>query len=342
VLCQQAGDIPELFIALHGLRVFYTNRGELLTAHHIGEQCLRLAAHLHDPPHLLQAHFGLGATLFYRGELARASEHLRQGIAIALQPSRSAALEHTMRVHGTDTMLRSHAAWVLWLRGYPDQALHSGHEALRLAQEVSHPYYLVMALNQSARLHQFRRDVHLTQARAEAAIALGTEHGFTFYSAMGAIFRGWALAVQEPAEDGIVQLQQGLAAWRATGAELSWPQWLALLAEAYRLSGHASKGVDALAEAIRVASNHGEAFYAAELHRLMGECVLQSTAQAAAAAGQGRAANAEGCFRQALATARHQQAKAWELLAPVYHWFTEGFDTADLQEAKVLLEALGV
>ena len=203
----------------------------------------------------------------------------------------------------------------------------------------------------------------MTQEPAEAIIALGAEQGFAVFSATGTIMRGWALVAQGRApgagqgqeEEGMAQLQQGLAAWRATGAEVFRPYGLALLAEAYAKVGQPEEGLPLLAEALAVANDKGERRWDAELYRLQGELLLAHAAE--------QHTEAETCFRQAIDVARHQQAKSWELratmsltrlwqrqgkrgearqlLAEVYGWFTEGFDTADLHEARALLEELG-
>ena len=231
------------------------------------------------------------------------------------------------------------------------------HEALTLAQELAHPFSLAFALYFAAWLHQFRREGQAAQERAEAAMALSTRAGVSAYwVAWGTILRGWALAVQGQGAEGMAQMRQGLAAWRATGAELRRPYFLALLAEAYGKAGQAEEGLHVLAEALAaVAADSGERFCEAELYRLKGELLLQAGTVP-------DDAEAEACFQQALDMARRQQAKslelraamslsrlwqqqgkraeAHELLAPIYGWFTEGFDTADLQEAKALLEAL--
>ena len=131
----------------------------------------------------------------------------------------------------------AYAAWVLWMLGYPDQALKRSQEALTLAQELSHPFSLALALACAAMLHQFRREVQTAQERAEAVITLSTEQGFPFWLAMGTILQGWALAEQGQGEEGIAQIRQGLAAYRATGAEAVRPYYLALLAEAYGKAG---------------------------------------------------------------------------------------------------------
>jgi predicted ATPase len=193
------------------------------------------------------------------------------------------------------------------------------------------------------------------QERAAALIALSTDQGFPFWGACGTILQGWALAEQGQSAEGIAQMCQGIAAYRATGAELALPCYLALLAEAYGQAGQADEGLRVLAEALTAVHTTGERHHEAELYRLKGELLLKQDVP--------DAQEAESCLRQAVDVAHQQQAKSFELraamslsrlwqqqgkrtearalLAPIYDWFTEGFDTADLQEAKALLEELG-
>jgi predicted ATPase len=190
--------------------------------------------------------------------------------------------------------------------------------------------------------------------QAEAVVALATEQGFPLYVALGTSFRGWALAMQGQGEEGLAQIRQGIAAFRATGAALNIPYNCILLAEASAHLGRPEDGLQVLAEAHTLMEQHDERWWEAEIHRLRGVLLLRQPVSPQA--------EAEACFQQALTVARHQQAKslelraamslarlwqqqgkrveAYELLAPVYGWFTEGFDTADLQEAKTLLDAL--
>jgi predicted ATPase len=185
-------------------------------------------------------------------------------------------------------------------------------------------------------------------------VQLSTEQGLAFRVAMGLILRGWALAAMGEGEEGRAQLRQGLKGWQATGAAISWPYYLGSLADAYARGAHAGEGLATVAEALTCVEQTGERYAEAELHRLKGELLLQQPLP--------DEPEAEACFQQALAVARRQEAKAWELrtamslarlwqkqgkraearelLSPIYGWFTEGFDTADLQEAKVLLEEL--
>jgi predicted ATPase len=249
---------------------------------------------------------------------------------------------------------RAWGALALWLLGYPDRALQRIHEALTLAREMAHLSSLAYALGWAAMLHRFRREAGATQEHAAAAITLSTEHGFALYLAWGTILRGSSLTEQGQGAEGLAQLRQGLAALRATGLQATLPCHLALLAEAYGKERQNEEGLRVLAEALTMAKNWEEGNYGAELYRLKGELLLR---QATGSSGE-----AETCFWQALDLARCQQAKSLELraavslsrlwrhqgkqaeahalLAPIYGWFTEGFDTPDLQEAKALLGEL--
>jgi predicted ATPase len=340
---------------------FYLHRIELQTARDLGEHLLTLAQQVGDSALLLEAHSALGNTLNYLGEFTASQAHFAQGIAL-YDPQRHRA--HAFR-YGQDpgVVCRAYAGVTLWWLGYPDQALQRSHEVLTLARELAHPVSLGVALFFATWVHHFRREWHLTQELTEAVLTLGTELRSAVFSAAGTICRGWALAQrsaepdagQEHREEGMAQMQQGLAAWRTTGAEVFQPYGLALLAETSAQVGQHEAGLTLLAEALAMTSDKGERRWDAELCRLRGELLLARSAE--------HHAEAETCFRQALDVARQQQAKSWELraamslsrlwqrqgkhaearelLAPVYGWFTEGFDTADLQEAKALLEELG-
>ena len=357
-LCQQIGETPQLLPTLVGLCAFYEVRGELRTAHELEEQLLHLAQQVKDPVFLVWAHYMLGDGLFWMGEFVQAQENVEQSIVLYdsqehLPPSLP---------WGVDSQVASYsiAGLVLWQLGYPDQAVKRCYEALTLAQNLAHPLSLATAFQFVAVLHQYRREVALTQERVEAAITLSHEQGFPFYLALGTLFRGWALAVQGQGEEGIAQIRQGVATWRATGAEVRVPSFFALLADAYLQAGQALEGLSVLTEALPVMERNGEHFIEAELYRLKGELTLgKFKVQSSRFNCE---TEAETCFQKALDVARHQQAKSWELraatslarlwqsqgkrteardlLAPVYNWFTEGFDTADLKDAKALLEEL--
>lgn len=245
------------------------------------------------------------------------------------------------------------SANVLVLLGYMDQAEQRSHAAITLAQELAYPFSLGYALNSAAWLHQFRREAVLTQERAEALLALCDEQGFALYRTVGNIFRGWALAQQGRAVEGVTQMREGLGTRQTIGATVTDPYFLALLAEGYGRSEQPEEGLKILAEALAAVDKSGVRFYEAELYRLKGELLLAQASKWHAVQ------EAEGCFRQAIAVARRQQAKwlelraaislsrLWQqqgkrdaarhLLAEVYGWFTEGYETPDLREAKALL-----
>jgi predicted ATPase len=350
-LCQQVGDIPQLILVLQGLRRFYLARAEHQRARELGEQLLRLAENLQDPAALLEGHVALGLLLLRLGELSEARAHLEQGIALYdPQQHRSLAFRH-----GRDPGVTSRyaAASVLWMLGYPGQALQKSHEAITLARELSHSYSLALALYLAAELHRYRREAEIAHERVEAFMVLGTEHGFAQLLARGTILRGWALVEEGQGEAGIAQMRQGIAAHQAAGVEAGL-QHLALLAEAHGKVGQAGEGLTALAETLAAVEKTEQRAHEPELHRLRGELLLRQAVP--------DEPQAEACFQQALAVARRQQAKSWELraamslsrlwqlqgkgtkarelLAPIYNWFTEGFDTPDLQEAKALLDEL--
>jgi len=300
---------------------------------------------------VLEAHRALAFTCLSLGEMAVARAQAEQGIAL-YHPHEHHTLVLTYG-QGPGTSCLAYAALALWYPGYPAQALQRGHEMLKLARELAHPFSLAHALYYTAYLHYFRREVHAAQEQAEAAMALASEKGFPQMVAVGMITRGWALAMQGQGEEGIAQLQQGMAAFRAAAGDLDRPRYLAHLAEAYGQVGQTEAGLTTLAEALATAYKTGDRYWEAELHRLKGELLLRQASPTK---------EVEACFRQAIEIARQQQAKSLELraatslsrlwqqqgkrdearalLAPVYGWFTEGFDTIDLQEAKALLDAL--
>jgi predicted ATPase len=351
-LCQQVGETPQLFWVLWGLWAFYATRGESQTTRELAEQLLSLAQNQQDSALLLEAHTVLGNSLFWLGELASARAHMEQGIALyEFRKHRSHAFIHG---HEPGVFCLFSVARVLWYLGYPDQALKRSDEAITLAQEMSHPFSLAWALYFATALHQCRRERQATHERAEAAIALCTEQGFAQWLAGGTILRGWALAELGQRENGIAQMRQGLVAWRATGSERARPYFLSLLAETYGMVGQAEEGLAVLDEVLNTAHKNGDRYYEAELYRLKGELLLGLS--------QENHKDVETCFRRAIDVARSQNGKSLELravvslsrlwqkqgkkeearqmLSEIYDWFTEGFNTRDLKEAKALLEDL--
>jgi predicted ATPase len=342
-LCQQLGDTPHLFSVLTGLRQLYNARGEFQTARQYGEQAMALAQRLQDPALLRAAHYSLGVVLDNLGEVTSAYAHFAQGITLA----------DAQRDNRGRTWHRMFAAPLLWFLGYPDQALQRSDEALTLAQSLD-PFSMYYALRVAGGVHSLRREVQAAHARFEAALALATEHGFVEWVPISMNERGGMLAAQGHYEEGIAQMRQGIAAMQATQTRMQLPRLLSRLAEAYGNSGQAEDGLGVLAETLAVVDTTGERRHEAELYRLQGELLLQQAVP--------DALQAEGCFQQALTVARRQQARSWELraatslsrlwqqqgkeaearqlLEPIYGWFTEGFDTTDLQEAKMLLDKL--
>jgi predicted ATPase len=360
-LCERLGEPPQLSAVLWGQSLSCGIRAEWQTAHKLGEHLLTLAQRQADSVLLLLAHATLGVALFFRGEVAAAHAHFAQGNALYVPAYHRALVIHYSFDLGV--YVRCFAALSLWLLGAPEQSLAQMYEARTLAQELSHPYSLAFALIYGTRLHQWRRDVPATLTWVEALIALSTEYGFGQYGSQGRLLHGWALMAQGQGDTGLDQMRQGMTTWQATGAASWQPCHFTMLAEGYRQVGAADEGLHALAAALTTVQKTEERMWEAELHRLKGELVLQARRQSPEPRGDlSHAEEAEACFHQALAVARHQQARvlelraamslarlwqqqdkrtaAYELLASVYHWFAEGFDTADLQKAKALLEAL--
>jgi len=345
-------ETPQLFPTLWGLWRFYNARGVLLTARELGEQLIRLAEREAEPMHCMEAHAALGQTLLSLGEYIAARTHLEQGIALTDQTTQRA---HMLR-NGEAPAVRCMgvAAETLWCLGYPAQAVRRGQEALALVQALDHPYSLATAEFYAIYLHHYRREIPALQVQADALLTLATAQQFPQWVAHGAFWQGWVLAVQGQGAAGMGQMHQGLAAILATGQRVARPRYLILLAEAAGHAGQVAEGLRLLAETWAMLEESGQGNLLAEAHRVQGELLQQQAVP--------NVAQAEACFQQALVIARRQQAKSWELraamslsrlwqqqgkrhearqlLAEVHSWFTEGFDTADLQDARALLEVL--
>jgi len=234
-------------------------RAEHQTARELAEQCFSLAQRVHDPTLLLEAHFALGVSLLWLGEVVPARTHLEQGIAL-YDPQEHRALAPRAGIDLAVWCL-SHAAQALWALGYPDQALRRNREALILAQGLSHPPSLAAVLFYVAYIHAYRRETQVAQEQAEAAMALASEQGFPQWLTVATMVRGWALAMRGQAEEGAAQIRQALAAWRAMGAGMAVSHWLVLLAEAYGHAGQAGEGLRLLAEAVVHVDSTGEQKY---------------------------------------------------------------------------------
>jgi predicted ATPase len=327
----------------------------------LGEQCLQLAQRVQDEALLLEAHLAIGVGWLYLGNLALACTHLECTMAL-YDPAQHHVLAYRYGSLEPGVMGLIQYALALWLRGYPAQARAHGAKALSLVQQLTHPYTLARTLYLDTILCQWRRDAQAVRDQADAAITVATAEGFALMQAAGPIMRGWAIVMQEHSTEGLVQIRPGLDTYRLIGAEFQWPHLLALLAEASGLLGQPEGGLAALEEALTLVEQTGERYYEAELHRQQGELLLLRAARSHPAPGSQEQHEAEACFQHALDVARQQQAKslelraalslarlwqrqgkcaeAYDLLAPVYGWFSEGFDTADLIDAKALLDEL--
>jgi predicted ATPase/class 3 adenylate cyclase len=351
-LCRQVGESPQLAPVLCGLAVFYQFRGELQTQQEVVEQLLRIAQSVQDPAFLALAHMLRGEGLYFRGELLAALDHLEQGLAL-YDPQQFHTHGYLSSVFDVGVYGRCFAAAALGALGYPDQALRRVHEALTLARAGAHSYTLALALNWVAVIYLMRGEVEAVQERAAALVALATEQELPDVLAFGTIWQGWARVQQGEGEAGIGQIRQGLAHFQAAGFWAGIPGYLAMLAEAYMRIGQIEEGLSMVAEALTVMDKTGERTGEAGLYVLKGWLLFFS---------QGDPAAAEACFQQAIDIARRRSAKSGELLAvtslsrlwqmqgkkdearqmlaEIYGWFTEGFDTKALQEAKALLDEL--
>jgi class 3 adenylate cyclase/predicted ATPase len=351
-ICQHVGDTPHFFPVLLGLYRFHTLRGEFQTARELEEQLLDLAHRELDPARLIEVHRRLGTTRFHRGEFTATRTHCKQ-VTTLYDPLQHHAQVYVYGWLDAGVSALGYEAYALWVLGYPEQALRQSRASLRLAEELSHPLSLAFAHHFMARIHQHRGEGQLAYEHAERAIAISTKQGFPARKAVGTILRGWALAAQGQHDAGIAQMRQGLGDSEAMEAGVvTRPYFLTLLAETYAQMSQIDAGLQVVGEAMATVSRGQD--YEAELYRLKGELLLAQSVK--------NDTEAESCFHHALDIARRQQAKSWELraatslarlwqsqdkrqdasalLAPVYGWFTEGFDTADLQEAKALLEEL--
>jgi DNA-binding SARP family transcriptional activator/predicted ATPase len=344
-LCRQIGETPQLFQVLWGLGRFYLVRPQLDTAVKIGQRLLAQARRTRDPDLLLEAHNSLGAVRLHRGELRLAREHLERGFALYdPERHRSHALQYGQDP-GVVCLIRN--AWTLWCLGYPQQALERSQEGIALAERVAHPFSLAFALTFGAMVHLFRREPESARATAEAGIAVAAEHGYPLFHGMSAIVHGWAMTELGLLEDGIAQIQRGVTTYRATGAELGVPYFLAQLAALCAKAGQIDEAVELDAEALTILAQTGEDWFEAYVLLLHGETLLYCGVPEAEAASS---------FRRAVQSARRIHARSYELqvllaltrlsvateedfkaLASIAATFAEGPDTPDLVAARHML-----
>ncbi len=348
-LCESLGRPPSPPI-LRALALAHIVRAEFQQAHDLGDQLLGLAERDRDPVLLVESHYVLGVTLFWQGVFVSSRSHLEQ--AISHYDSQQSRMHIALYSQDPKVVCLCRLALDLWYLGYPHRAVQTCQEALALAHELAHPFSLAYAALFYTQLHNHLRAGKETQERAEAVIALCREHRLGFWLPAATVLHGWSLAEQGAIEVGIAEIREGMAAFQAIGAEYMRPYFLALLAEQYRKAGDVEQGLPLLAEAIATVDKRGERWCEAELHRTNGELLLM----------RGEDAAAEDAFARALAIARSQDAKSLELrvatslarlwlrqarhaearqlLAEIFGWFTEGFDTRDLQDARALLRQL--
>ena len=347
-LCQRTDNTPQLVSVLWGYAQVYIVRADFVTHREVLARSFSLADQRLDATLTMVSHWLTGVNRFHIGDYVTSRRHLEQAHMLY-----DAQRCPTHARFGVDVKVftLSYLSHALWLLGYPEQAAQRSAEALALALELHHPFSLALAQAYASMLHQFRREPQTASQHADMAVALCTEHRIAYYLAWATILQGWALTEQHRREEGVTQMQQGLRALQDTGGKLRLPYYHALLAEASAHGGQVENGLPLLDKGFADVQETGEQFWKAEQHRLQGELLL-----ARAPADQ---TTASACLHLALEVARRQQAKslelraatslarlwqsqgkrqeAYDLLAPVYNWFTEGSDTDDLIDAKTLL-----
>jgi class 3 adenylate cyclase/predicted ATPase len=304
LLCQTIGDTPQLYPALRGLQSYYQVRGPLQSARDIGEQLLRLAERRGDLSLLVEARRALGWCLFCLGELKAGKEHLEA--ALNLYDAQSSL--RNIRAYGSDAGVLGlvNLAWLEWCLGNLDRAVERGQDAVRHAKVLAHPLSLAYALCMSAAVHQGLRQSEVTEELANNAVTVATKNGFAYWIAWSIVLRGWAVTENGNVEEGIAQLNQGLAAYAATGAELFRPYSLAVLAETYGKASEPNKGLECVDDAIANAVANNVHFFDAELFRIKAVLLSQKNSEPRYALES---------LERAVKTARLQGAKMLELRA---------------------------
>ncbi|MBM4466215.1 MAG: tetratricopeptide repeat protein [Chloroflexi bacterium] len=349
-LSRQMGQLPQLPSLLNLLYQFYLIRAEHETALDLAKEIVAVAERGQDPLQIAFPLGSLGTSSFYIGDFTSARACQEQLIA-----SYDPELHRSMAfVYGQDLAVlhMGYLARTTWFLGYPDRAVELNREAIARAQGLDHPFSLALAFSMACWTHTERREVAATEERAEAAIRIAAPRGFVFFESMGLCFQGWVRIQEGAIEEGMAQIRQSVAGLRAMGSEFHHPHFLSWLAEGHAKAGQVEEGIARLAEALELVERTGERYYEAEIHRLKGDLLWM----------QGNGPEAEAEYDKAIQVARQQSTKSLELratmslsrllqtqgkqeqarqlLAEIYSWFTEGFDTPDLKEAKALLEEL--
>jgi class 3 adenylate cyclase/predicted ATPase len=352
VLSEKLGDNNQLFIALCGEASYHMMSGNLCAADELGHQCLELARVSRNPNLLLEAHHRQWATKYYMGDYAAAERHIDYGL-LTYNPEQHHSLTYIYTGHDPGVCCRNYSAEMLWLRGYPDQALARSREAVTLAERVAHPLSNVQAQQSTTHIHLLRREPKDARRWLDKWILMSKEFGFVLSNSVGRFEMGWVLAEEGQATEGVREMREGIAAITATGAAMGMPFMLCILARTCGESGEVSEGLDILEKALGIAQS-GAKWHLAELLRTKGELLLLRNPHDDSAEGWIRQsmilAHDEGTksheLRAATSLARLHRARgrereARDLLVPLYDWFTEGLDTRDLLDAKELFNRLG-
>jgi class 3 adenylate cyclase/predicted ATPase len=344
-------DCPSQFLHIpYGQSFYHTYRGELDVAQRLDEDLLRLSRERNDTAGLVLGHAAAGRTLVYLGRFAAARSHLEEVLAL-YDPIAHGSLDQQCGSHPRLSAM-GQLGIALFCLGFPDQALAQSNAAITEALTLAHAPSLAASLATAARLLSLGGDNVALDERAGQLTAVASEQGFPSYRALGTIYRGWSKVISGDVAEGIPLLRNGSSAWSATGADTRISFHIALLAKACEIAGQVEKALSLLNDALEIAERIGERWLTAELYRHQGQLLLR----------QSRRETAEEFYRKALALAEEQNAKLWELraaaalarlrrdqgrrseahdvVAPVYGWFTEGFDTPDLRDAKALLDEL--
>ena len=350
-LWEQLGSPSEFLRIPYGQSVFHMNRGELDLALRLDEDLLRLSDQRNNSGGLVLGHLSSGRTLFFAGRFASSRSHLQE-VSALYDPTSHGALVHQASMH---PQVVSHAVLgnVLFCLGYPDSALAESSAAVAEAQRLAHPPSLAVGLAIGARVLSLLGHNAILSEWVAQLVAVTTAQGFAHWGAQGTIYYGWVKVRNGDVAEGLSLLRSGSTAYRSTGAQGNMPYHIALLVAACEVAGQIEEGLSLLDEALQIVEETGERWLAAELNRRKGRLL----------ASLGNTEAAEELYRKALSIAEEQEAKLWELraaaslarlrrdqcrraeardlLAPVYGWFTEGFDTPDLKDAKALLDELG-
>ena len=351
-LSQQLTDAPEVFPAVYGQWNFLLVRGETRRALGLAEKFQSLAQHQEDNFQGFAAHCMLGQNLAMLGEFDDALVHLEQS-SVFYSSQRD---DDMTDLYGEDPGVTSNSfkAWMLWQLGHPEQASLCSLLAVKRARERQHVNSTALALTFDSILQVLLRRPEQALVTADKVIALSTEQHLPYWQAEATIVRGWALLDQGDEKNGIQQMENGLLAWKATGAtEHFVPGHSTLLASGYLKTGQISKGLTLVSEALDIIGRTDERWYEAELHRLQGELLLNSG---------GKPVDIKSALYKSFEVAKQQNAKssqlraassiarflisqrevtaARDILQPVYSWFSEGYELPDLKDAKAILEQL--